>query len=266
MVIKVNQSKDSTNIKEASNEIFRHIRTNPETGQTDYYYPLEITDSSIRALAKERGLEIGRSRLGFRIFDAVMIPCRNTVMIHDMDVFVDTPSNIQRRIYKALCKDELDEQEAIKEDGRCNIPDERGGTKRCPLRISNPEYTPENGMPRTLPVKCKGCKYEPFKSAHTVVEISCLDSESDTGEATAYGAPSPQYYYATDRYEELADEFVAYIKAHKPRLTPIAEKLAQEYSLTDASEELGKSISTTFSQKEKLKERVTEFLDTIITM
>ena len=90
--------------------------------------------------------------------------------------------------------------------------------------------------------------------------------EGEDGEVEPYEVPAPRSNYAGDRYEELAEGFVAYIKEHKPRLLPLAEKLVQEYDLSDAAEELGKSTSTTFSQKEKLKELVTEFLDTVITI
>ena len=102
------------------------------------------------------------------------------------------------------------------------------------------------------------------KQVHTVIELSCLDHEGDDGQMEAYEVPAPRSDYAGDRYEELAEEFVAFIKARKPRLAPLAEKLVQEYNLTDASAELDKSISTTFSQKEKLQELVKEFLDTAI--
>ena len=259
-----NKDNYSKNIIPA--ESFRHIRTNPITGEDDYYYPLEITDLSIRALALEHGLEITRTRLGNRIIDAVMVPCKDTAMIHGIEVYVDTPSYIQRRRYLNLIKDELAAQEAAKQDGRCNIPDGRGGTKRCPLRIPNPAYVPGGDAPKTLPVKCQGCKYEPFKQAHTVVEMSCLDSENDDGEVTTYEVPSPRSYYAADRYEELREQFLAFVKERKPKLLPLAELLTDELTKSEASRELGDAWGTVTSRTDKLKELLTEFLENIISL
>ncbi len=180
MAIKDNNSKSKEN-KDAPHEVFRHIRTNAETGETDFFYPLEITDPSIRVLARERGLEVGRSRLGFRTFDAVMIPCKRTATVHGLEVFVDTPSDIQRRRYLSFIKDELNHQEHFKQDGRCMVRGENGGLRRCLCRIPNPDFVPGSDQPKTVAVHCEGCKFEPFKQAHTVVEISCLDSENDDG-------------------------------------------------------------------------------------
>lgn len=266
MAIKKNQSKINSNAKDTFNEVFRHIRINPETGQTDYYFPLEITHPSIRTQAKERGLEISRSRLGNRIFDAVMIPCKNTTTINGKEVFIDTPPDIQRQRYLEYIRDELAQQEAMKQDGRCNIPDGRGGLKRCPLRIPNPAYVPGSDMPKTRVNKCGSCPFELFKQAHTIIEMSCLDTKNEVGETIPYESPTPCNYYSGNEYVELADEFVTFVRERKPKLAPLAEMLVREYKLTEASEELGKSTSTTFSQKEKLQELLTEFLDIAITL
>lgn len=247
-----------------SKKLLLNARVNPETQQTDYYYPLEISDPSIRELARERGLEVGRAMLGFRIFDAVMVPCRNTATVNGKEVFIDTPSEVQRQRYLEYIRDELNRQASSQQDGRCCIRAANGKTKRCPLRIPNPAYAPGGNQPKTLANKCEECPYEPFRQAHTVIELSCLDHESENGEMEPYEAPSPKNYYAADDYEELAEKFVAFIKSRKPRLAPLAEKLVKEASLTEASQELGKSTSTTFSQKEKLQELLTEFLDNTI--
>lgn len=244
-----------------------NVRINPVSGEREFYFPMEVKDPADKEYARLNGLEIGMARLGFRRFEAIFIPCRNRT--HDArgnEVYLETSSDAQQRIYKALCKDELDEQEDIKQDGRCNIPDGRGGTKRCPLRVPNPDYVPGGDAPKTLPVKCQGCKYEPFKQAHTVVEMSCLDSENDDGEVTTYEVPTPKSYYATDRYEELSDEFVTFVRKNNPKLAPLAALLVNEYSKSEASRELGDAWSTVTSRTDKLKELVIEFLDNLITI
>lgn len=248
-----------------SKKILKNVRINPITNEPDFYFPMEVTNPADKEYARLNGLEVGMAMLGNRRFLAIMIPCkRKDYDSKGREIYLDTPSEEQHRIYKALIKDELNRQEDEKQDGRCNIPTANGGTRRCPLRIPNPAYAPGGNQPKTLANKCEECPYEPFRQAHTVIELSCLDHENENGETQPYEAPSPKNYYTADDYEELAEKFVAFIKSRKPRLTPLAEKLVKEASLTEASQELGKSTSTTFSQKEKLQELLTEFLDNAI--
>lgn len=249
-----------------SKKVLKNIRTNSLTGEPDYFFPMEVTNPADKEYAKRNGLEVGRAMLGFRIYEAVMVPCKNKAYdAKGREIYLDTPSEEQYRIYKALIKDELNRQEDEKQDGRCNIHNGHGGLRRCPCRIPNPAYIPGSNQPKTLANKCERCPYEPFRQAHTVIELSCLDHESENGETEPYEPPTPKNYFAADDYKELAEEFVAFIKARKPKLAPLAEKLVQEYDLTDASRELGKSTSTIFSQRKKLQELLTEFLDNAIT-
>ena len=246
-------------------EMFRHIRKNPVTGEDDYYFPMEITDPSIRALARERGLEISRTRLGYRVFDAVMVPCKNTAMIHGVEVYTDTPTDVQRRKYLDLIKDELAAQDAAKQDGRCQIPDGRGGLKRCPCRMPNPDYTPGGRQPKTLPVKCEGCRYEEFRQAHTTVVLSTFGHEDDSGEMQTYEIPATKDMTAADRFLELREEFIAFVQERNPKLAPLAELLTLEYTKSEAGRELGDASSTVTRRIEKLKELLAAFLETIAT-
>jgi hypothetical protein len=243
----------------------KNVRLNPETGTNDYYFPMEVKDDSVLTYAREYGYEVGWARLGFRKFLAVFVPCKEQVTdSHGRITFLDTPSDVQRRRYLAYIKDEMDEQEDAKQDGRCNIPDGHGGIKRCPCRIANPDYVPGGDKPKTIPVKCEGCVYEQFRQAHTTVELSCLDHENEAGEMEPYEVPAPRSNYAGDRYEELAEAFIAFVRERKPKLAALAELKVNELNLTEAAKELDKAISTVDSQTKKLEELVTEFLDNAI--
>ena len=256
-----NQSKNNSSSMSA--ETFRHVRINPVTGDKDYYFPLEITDPSIRALARERGLEIGKTRLGNRIIEAVMIPCKDTAMIHGVEVFVDTPAEVQHRRYLELIKDELTEQDAAKQDGRCSIPDGRGGMKRCPCRVKNPDYVAGSNQPKTLPVRCEGCQYEPFRQAHTTVVLSTLDHQNESGEFETYEIPATKDLLAGERFLELREAFIDFVRERNPKLAPLAELLTMEFTKTEAARELGDVWGTVTSRTDKLKELVTDFLGTI---
>ena len=260
MANRENQSKNKFQA-----ESFRHIRTDPITGEKEYFYPLEIRDSSIRALAREQGLEIARTRLGNRTFEAVMIPCKKTVKISGKDVFVDTPPDEQRQLYLEYIRAELAEQDAKRQDGRCNIPDAYGGLKRCPCRMPNPNYVVGGSQPKTIPVKCEGCQYEQFRQAHTTIVLSALDHEGEDGEFDTFELPSTKDMTAADRFLELRDEFIVFVRERNPKLAPLAELLTLEYTKAEAGRELGDPSSTVTSRVEKLKDLLAAFLDTIAT-
>ena len=248
----------------------KNKRINPETGEVDYFFPMEIPDPSspILEYARLYGLEIGWARLGNRSFLAVFVPCKDKVYDsrRGIDVYVDTPSDVQYARYLELIKDEMKKQDAMKQDGRCVIPDGRGGTKRCPVRVPNPAYIPGGDEDKTIPVHCEGCIFEPFRQAHTFVAFSSLDHESDGGGLETYEVKTPKSYYAADRYLELREEFVAFVKSRNPKLASLAEKLVDELTQSEASRELGLATSTVGSRTKKLKELALEFLDSIISL
>ena len=72
----------------------KNVRTNPETGEYDFYFPMEVTDDSALAYAKECKEQVADS--------------------HGRITFLDTPSDAQRQRYLSLIKDELSAQEAKK--------------------------------------------------------------------------------------------------------------------------------------------------------
>ena len=260
MANRVNQSNPSN----TPAEMFRHIRTNPITGELDYYYPMEASDPSIRALARERGLEIGRTRLGNRTFEAVMIPCKDVATINGVEVFIDTPSEVQRQRYLEYIRDELSEQDAKRQDGRCNIPDAYGGLKRCPCRVKNPDYVPGGDQPKTLPVRCEGCIYEQFRQAHTTIVVSALDHENENGEFETFEIPAQKDLLTADRYLQLRDEFIAFVKERNPKLAEQAELKTLEFTNSEIARLLDQPTSTVTSRGEKLKALASAFIDTII--
>lgn len=131
MTLNINRSKQMGICTPAdpSCEMLRHIRTNPVTGQTDFYYPLEITDPSIRILAQECGLEIGWTRLGLRVFEAVMVPCKETAIIHGIETFIDTPSDVQRIRYLQFIRDDLP---GTVQPSSLSCEEDDGETRLCP--------------------------------------------------------------------------------------------------------------------------------------
>ena len=252
-----------TNQKNYSDGAFRHIRKDPVTGQDNYYYPMEITDPSDRVLARERGLEICRTRLGGRVFEAVMVPCKDVATIHGMEVFVDTPSEVQHRRYLDLISDELAEQDRMKRDGRCQIPDGRGGLRRCPLRVPNPDYVPGGDERKTLAVSCSGCPYEDYRQAHTVIPLSCLDGVDEDGETEPFDPPATKNIDEAERFLKQRTAYIAFVRNLDQKLVPLAELRTLGYSKAEASCILGVPPSTINDWNDKLKNLLKSFLSTL---
>ncbi len=245
----------------------KNVRINPVTGELDYYFPLEVKDDSVLVYAREYGYEVGWARLGFRKFLAVFVPCKEQVIdSHGRTTFLDTPPEVQRQRYLDLIKDELAAQDAARQDGRCQIPNGRGGVKRCPCRMPNPDYIPGGDKPKTIPVKCEGCVYEQFRQAHTTILLSCLDHENEDGEMESYEVPAPRSNFAADRYEEIREQFLDFVRERNAKLLPLAELLTDELTKSEASRELGDAWGTITSRANKLKELLTEFLENIISI
>lgn len=224
----------------------------------DYYFPMEIKDDADREYARAAGLAITRTRLGNRVIEAIMIPCKRVAYdSRGREVYLETPTEEQREIYLSYIRDELNEQDAMKRDGRCCIPDGAGGLKRCPCRVPNPAYTPGGSETKTIPVNCEGCKYEPYRQAHTTITLSSLAGE----DGEAYDIPASTASPEGDRYERMCRDFERFVEARSPRLAPLAKALMREFTKSEYSRSSGVSTSSVSRQAVKLKALVEEFLE-----
>lgn len=233
-------------------ERFQHYVVN-ENGDVQWFFPMEVEVSKDDESYKDyismlRGMtgtdekyEIGMTKLGFREFNAIFIP-------------------VSKEQYDELIKDEMNKQEAMKQDGRCFIKAKKGGIRICPRRISNPKYVEGGSEPKTLAVSCEGCPYASKKNAHTVMNFSDLTTEDEDGNPMDYEVANPVGYDSTRQYDALVKDFLEYVRANRPKLTELAELLCQEYVQTEAASILGKSTSTIGSQTDKIKELLLEFL------
>ena len=57
-----------------SSKVLKNVRTNPITGEPDYFFPMEVTSAADKEYARLNGLEVGKAMLGCRSFEAIMIP------------------------------------------------------------------------------------------------------------------------------------------------------------------------------------------------
>ncbi len=244
-----------------------YVQKNPITGELDYFFPMEITDPSVKVYAHTCGFEIDWATLGYRRFLAVYVPCKEKTTGPDgREVFLPTPTEVQHARYLEMIKDEMNEQERAKQDGRCIIPNGHGGLKHCPCRIKNPDYVPGSDQPKTLAVSCQGCKYEPYHQAHITVPFSTMDYVNDEGEVTPYEPASPKGYMDGYDYERLARLFIAYVREKNPQLVELAELMVDGFSRSEAARKLNIPSTTAQSRRKKLGELYLEFRANLATM
>ncbi len=243
----------------------KNIRINPVTGHEDYFFPMEIQSEFDREYAELHNLEIGWAKLGYRSYEAIFVPCKEKVLdASGHEIYLDTPSEVQRMRYSIFISDELKRQDATKQDGRCIIPNSHGGVKRCPLRVPNPEYYPGSSLKKTLSVSCENCRYERFRQAHTEIPLSYLDYEDEDGETQVFEVPTPAYTYEADRYEQMKAAFLDFVNDTHPELGELAKLLTEEFNRSEAARELSISTSAARCQREKLKKLCKEFLENAI--
>lgn len=245
---------------------YRHVRKDPITGQVNYFFPLEITEENeetMKLLAQERGLEICRTLLGRRFILAVMVPCKDVATIHGIEVFVDTPEEVQKARYHELMKDELAAQDAEKQDSRCQIPDGRGKVKRCSCRVPNPDYSPDGDTRKTLAVSCEGCPYENFRPGRSTINFSDLDGEDENGEEEWFEAPATKDIMEAARFLQMREDFIAFVEEHDSKLVSLAELRTLGYGNSEISRMLSTPTSTVSSRSAKLMDLLIEFLETI---
>ncbi len=261
MAKKVNCSESNGN--DNLDLAYDHYRVDPLTGEKDWYFPMRITDPSDRVYAHELGLVICYARLGGRKFWAVMVPCKDSVTVHGLTVFVDTPSEVQHKRYLEYRKAEDQDQDRERAEGRCQIPDGCGGVKRCPRRVPNPDYVPGGKEKKTLPNLCEGCPYEDFKNSHTCIPLSTLDCEGDDGTRASFDPSGGDRIMEADLYEHWSREFIALVHERCPKLSSQAELILQELNNSEVAREIGRATSTTGSRADKLKELAREFMNTL---
>ena len=251
-------------------KLSQHKRKNPSTGKTEYFFPMEITGEpedrmAMKEAAKQSGLDIAMSCLGNRTFLAVMIPCKDHIVDKTgRDVYVDTPEERQREIYHEYMRAELAEQDKVKQNSRCNIPNGKGKIKRCQFEIPNPNYVHGGSEPSKIKVKnCDECPYSDYRHSKNTVLFSELSMLDDDGREVDFEPVSPASFGEADRYLHFGSEFIDFVR-NNPKtayLTEVAELLVREYSCAQSAKVIDRGYTTAKSQAKVLGKLLEEFIE-----
>lgn len=166
-----------------------------------------------------------------------------------------------RELYEAIMHEEDVVQKRKIRDERCIISDGNGHTIRCPLRLPNPEYTPDKpvgaGNRKTIKNSCDDCPYNTFDRpdfTNQSLEFMTCSSEDDDDDIP-------------DKLKtEMQSDAERYISARKEILDFIAEKYPEklqnftlrfaELSRSEIAKILGKNTSSLYKMSKGLAQDI----------
>ena len=242
-----------------TSHLLPHVRYNPATSSSDYFFPLKLENPAIEESARLRGYQIGWTKLGNETFRAAMIPCKQKACdAHGNEVFIDTSEEEQHARYNELIREASSAQKRKLHDGCCSFY-RNGMRHRCPTFIPNPNFDPSRPPdnrtnPKTVLNRCDGCGFARFKEAHDVLPFSVFEKEDENGEKIPFERGESFDAYEFESFDGLAAEAKAILHRHKPSLDKLVDLLAKEMTQADAARALGKRASTVNSQQKVFTE------------
>lgn len=168
--------------------------------------------------------------------------------------------------YQEYMREQWKEEDAWKQGQRCTICGENGKSKRCPLRIKNPDYTGKEGEKKTVAVSCENCPFNrQFRPVRGTVFFSSLELSDKDGNVDPY-EPESGRYSAADDYLKLLHDFIGYVREKHPKYahyTELIEILGDEVKMKEAAATMEKSGKTLYGWVKRLRPIFDEFKDSV---
>lgn len=145
-----------------------------------------------------------------------------------------------------------------KRQNRCEICGKNGKSRRCPVRVENPDYTGAPGEKKTISVDCSHCPYgydKLFRPVKGTMTFSGLDMVDETDNVTVFEAEDSGSFEG-ERYEKILRGFADYVREKYPKKAECArmiELLGTEMELTVVSEIMQKPYQTLVSWRKWLR-------------
>ena len=168
--------------------------------------------------------------------------------------------------YQEYMREQWRQESAWKMEQRCIICGENGKSKRCPLRVKNPDYTGKEGEKKTIAVDCTTCPFERmFRPVRGTVLFSSLELRDSDGNVDPYEPESGRYSVAND-YLKMLYDFIEYVRTKYPKYahyTELIEILGEEVGMKEAAARMKKSDKTLYGWLKRLRPIFDEFKDTV---
>ncbi|MDE7254400.1 MAG: hypothetical protein K2O32_15875 [Acetatifactor sp.] len=229
--------------------------TNTDNCSTPYYIRLETDAEGIRQYKSATEKAKQGTCLGQMRSEGILVPA---IL---MEVDKETYEKHQHEVWKA--------EDKAKHEKRCMISGSNGKLIRCPIRVPNPDYDGSPRKPKTITNDCENCPYgyhHYFRHIKGNVAFSALDVEDENGNADPFEPESESDPLSADRYFELLESLISYIKAKYPKYTEYAEfvyLLGQEYKIKEVATIMKKSNKTLYGWRKKLRPIFDEYIQTI---
>lgn len=197
-------------------------------------------------LAKIMGLKIDYVKWGYRIFKAVLVPGTEEE-------------------FRAYIGEEDRRQKAQRVNGRCPVPDGRGGIMRCPERLQNPEYDEKTNpdVPKTISNDCATCVYNTFsKPDYTTTTFSKLEQTDEDGDVLPFEV---EVGMMPDSWKfEMAKKIILDMvkEKHPERYDDMALRL-EEYTRSEVADALDMNKSTVYKLGVDLTKDLYGMLDSL---
>ena len=227
---------------------------NEDSKQKKYFLLCETTEEGIRQFKdasneSKQGVTISNMRV-----EGVMVPALKF--------------EVDRQTYLDYKREKWNQENRFKQENRCIISGKDGKSKRCPLRIPNPEYEGLPGQSKTLAVDCEQCPYgynHSFRPIKGTVFFSSLELKDNDGNADPFDPVSPTSIPTDYAYFNLLSGLIDYVKEKHPKYSDYTELLSllgQDFSVKEASDILQKPQTTLYGWLKKLRSIFDEYIKT----
>lgn len=98
-------------------------------------------------------------------------------------------------LYQDFKREQWRQEDAWKQEQRCIICGENGKSKRCPLRVKNPNFSGKEGEKKTVAVDCTMCPFNrQFRLVKGMVSFSSLELRDKDGNVDPYTQPNRKLF------------------------------------------------------------------------
>lgn len=168
--------------------------------------------------------------------------------------------------YQDYMRDQWRQEDAWKQDQRCIICGADGKSRRCPLRVKNPDYTGRPGEKKTIAVGCTMCPFDrQFRPVKGTVMFSSLELKDSDGNTDPYEPESGRCSNADD-YLKMLRDFIAYVRKNYPQYahyTELIEILGEEVGVQEAAKKMNRPDKTLYGWLKRLRPIFDEFKDSV---
>ena len=174
---------------------------------------------------------------------------------------------VDKNAYEIFKREQWMQEHHYRIENRCIISGQNGKSRFCPVRVPNPEYTPDNDQPKTLANSCTACPHNRiFNLMKGKACFSTLSVTDKDGNQDPYEPQSVRDINFTDHYQELLNGWISFIQKNYPqysRYVELINLLGNEFTLKEASAILNRPQRTLYGWVQTLRPIFKEYMNTI---